>query len=151
MERPSIYRLGSFSAGHLPMNPAMFNTMTVTTMTIRYPNGDVYIGQVDETSVPHGEGEYTWNDGSRYVGMWRMGFKEGFGVYEDLSGYRYRGDWRRSEKTGFGKESGVTLDDREYEYEGGFLRNQRHGTGIKNGSIRVKYRFGKRDDDCVIM
>ena len=80
-----------------------------------------------------------------------MGFKEGFGVYEDLSGYRYRGDWRRSEKTGFGKESGVTLDDREYEYEGGFLRNQRHGTGIKNGSIRVKYRFGKRDDDCVIM
>jgi MORN repeat len=80
-----------------------------------------------------------------------MGYKEGFGVYEDLSGYRYRGDWRRSEKWGFGVESGITLDGREYVYEGGFLRNQRHGIGTKNGFIKVKYKYGRRDDDCVIM
>jgi hypothetical protein len=128
----------------------MINAVGIST-TIRYPNGDVYIGQVDETGVPHGEGEYTWADGSRYVGSWRFGFKEGFGVYEDLSGYRYRGEWRRSEKWGFGTESGETLDGREYVYEGGFMGNQRHGYGTKNGDIRVRYRNGKRDDNCAIM
>jgi hypothetical protein len=149
--RPPIHRLRSYSTGHLPLSEPIVNQVTLLRTTIRYPNGDEYIGQVDETGVPHGEGEYTWADGSRYVGTWRYGFKEGFGVYEELSGYRYRGEWRRSEKCGFGTESGMTLDGREYVYEGGFLHNQRHGLGTKNGFIKVKYRYGKRDDDCVIM
>jgi hypothetical protein len=92
--RPPIHRLRSYSTGHLPLNAPIVNQVTLVTTTIRYPNGDVYIGQVDETGVPHGEGEYTWADGSRYVGTWRMGFKEGFGVYEALTGYRYwDGKW----------------------------------------------------------
>jgi hypothetical protein len=148
--RPPLHRLGSFSTGHLPLNTPIV-TSTIVNTTIRYDNGDIYIGQVDETGIPHGEGEYTWEDGSRYRGSWRFGFKEGFGVYEDLRGYKYRGEWRRSEKTGFGTESGITLDGRAYSYEGGFLRNQRHGYGTKNGFIKVKYRYGKRDDDCLIM
>jgi MORN repeat len=56
------------------------------TTRIRYPNGDAYVGQVDEAGVPHGQGTYNWVDGSRYVGMWAFGFKEGFGVYEDMRG-----------------------------------------------------------------
>jgi hypothetical protein len=148
--RPQIHRLRSFSTGHLPLNAPIINAVGVTT-TINYPNGDLYVGQVDQTGVPHGQGTYTWADGSRYVGTWAYGFKEGYGVYEDLEGYIYRGEWRRSEKCGFGAESGVTLDGRDYIYEGGFLRNQRHGIGTKNGNIKVRYRFGKRDDNCVIM
>ena len=72
-------------------------------------------------------------------------------MYEDLSGYKYRGEWRRSEKWGFGVESGTTLDGREYVYEGGFMNNQRHGLGTKNGDIRVRYKHGKRDDNCIVM
>jgi hypothetical protein len=126
------------------MNPVGFK------QTIRYETGDIYVGQVDETGTPNGEGEYTWADGSRYRGTWVAGFKDGFGFYENNEGYRYEGGWRRSEKSGFGTESGYNYDGRRYVYEGGFLQNQRHGNGWKNG-YKVRYRFGKRDDDCVIM
>lgn len=150
--RPQIHRLQSFSTGHLPMVQQMpMMPQPGMTQTIRYPNGDIYIGQIDETGVPHGQGTYTWADGSRYVGTWMFGYKEGFGVYEDLTGYSYRGEWRRSEKSGFGTERGETMDGRDYVYEGGFLHNQRHGYGTKNGEIKVKYKFGKRDDNCIVM
>jgi hypothetical protein len=145
-----MYRQPSFSTGHLPLMGGGFSEV-LTTTTITYPNGDFYVGQVNEMGVPHGEGTYTWEDGSVYKGTWLMGFKEGFGIYETLEGYRYRGEWRRSEKWGFGVESGETLDQRSFVYEGGFMRNQRHGLGTKNGSIQVKYKHGRRDDDCIIM
>jgi len=149
--RPSFTRMRSFSTGHLPM-VGPDTIVNVTRTTIQYPNGDYYVGQVDvATGVPHGEGEYTWADGSTYKGSWRMGFKEGYGVYEEEDGYEYRGTWKRSEKSGFGVEKGMTLDGRNYSYEGGFLKNQRHGIGTKNGYIKVKYKHGKRDDDCIIM
>jgi hypothetical protein len=146
--RPRGERLRSYSAGHLPMRGNM-NPMGSST-TIRFETGDIYIGQVDETGTPHGEGVYTWADGSRYTGTWVAGFKDGFGVYEDNIGYRYEGGWRHSEKSGFGTESGFNYDGKKYVYEGGFLNNQRHGVGWKNG-YKVKYKFGKRDDDCIIM
>ena len=29
----------------------------------------------------HGYGEYSWNDGRRYIGFYNMDKKEGFGIY----------------------------------------------------------------------
>jgi len=150
--RPGFTRLPSCSTGHLPMVGSDDIIVNVTTTTMQYPNGDYYVGQVDVvTGLPHGEGKYTWAAGSMYKGSWRMGFKEGYGVYEEEDGYEYRGGWKKSEKCGFGVEKGTTLDGRTYSHEGGFSRNQRHGVGTKNGYIRVKYKHGKRDDDCIIM
>jgi len=51
---------------------------------------DLYTGQFRE-GLPHGNGTYTWSDGTYYEGTWRYGLKDGKGklVYKDstLSGY----------------------------------------------------------------
>ena len=43
------------------------------------PDGSYYEGQF-EGGLPGGRGEFRWNDGVRYVGMWRNGVQEGEGV-----------------------------------------------------------------------
>ena len=45
----------------------------------------------------HGQGTYTWPDGSRYVGQWFDGYKEGPGTIYRASGKSQSGYWHNDE------------------------------------------------------
>lgn len=73
--------------------------------TIRYRDLSQYYGDFTEHGrTPHGEGEYTRNDGEpQYVGNWAHGYFHGTG--------KYYWEWRDS-------------------WEGNFVRGQMHGKGV---------------------
>jgi len=39
----------------------------------------------------HGEGEYRWKDGRKYIGSYYEDNKDGFGIYHWLDGRRFEG------------------------------------------------------------
>ena len=43
------------------------------------PDGSFFEGHY-EGGVPNGRGEFHWNDGVIYVGMWRGGLQDGEGI-----------------------------------------------------------------------
>ena len=49
----------------------------VNDVTIEYENGtykgEASLGRIVWNGVPHGQGTYTWSDGSKYVGEWKDG------------------------------------------------------------------------------
>lgn len=52
--------------------------------SIRYPNGDIYRGQLEQ-GEPFGYGSFTSKNGDVYEGEWRAGLKHGFGRYVSQS------------------------------------------------------------------
>src|SRR5438477_1185515 len=60
--------------------------------TERFPNGDVYVGQM-AGGMREGQGSYTWSDGRRYVGSFRAGVEEGQGSYTYPNGEKYEGQF----------------------------------------------------------
>jgi len=58
----------------------LISAYTVEAKTIKYPNGDVYKGNV-ENNQPHGEGVMTYANGNTYTGNWDNGKRSGKGVY----------------------------------------------------------------------
>ena len=88
--------------------------------TLSLPNGDVYSGEFVE-GKRDGEGECKYNNGERYVGMWRNEYalrlmkavissyftscsiKEGRGVYFFNDGRRYEGSFVGGEVRGQGE------------------------------------------------
>ena len=92
--------------------------------TIRYSNGDVYVGDV-VNDLPNGSGTYTlpsgqtyhgdfadgyfngqgvykWDDGSWYAGNFTKDLFEGKGIYHWSTGEFYAGDFTQDERTGMG-------------------------------------------------
>lgn len=64
--------------------------------TIKYPNKDIYYGQVDEKLYKHGEGYFFLNDGSKYVGNFKRGSITGIGCYYNSKGeLEAKGLWRK--------------------------------------------------------
>jgi len=58
----------------------LISAYTVEAKTIKYPNGDIYKGKVEE-KLPEGLGTMTYADGSTYTGFWHKGKREGEGKY----------------------------------------------------------------------
>ena len=58
----------------------------------------------------HGYGEYSWNDGRKYIGFYNMDKKEGFGIYIWNDTRAYIGFWKDGKQHGVGKyvNNGVT-------------------------------------------
>ena len=52
--------------------------------SIRYPNGDIYRGQLEQ-GEPFGYGDFTSKNGDVYEGEWRAGLKHGFGRFVSQS------------------------------------------------------------------
>lgn len=48
--------------------------------TIKYSNGDMYVGALSE-GLKSGEGTYTWANGAHYVGNWQNDMMNGTGTY----------------------------------------------------------------------
>ena len=65
----------------MPEAPAAAEPVVVAgTKVIEQDDGGRYEGEVNEAGQPHGQGVYTWPDGSRYVGEWRDGKMQGQGA-----------------------------------------------------------------------
>ena len=72
------------------------------TGTIRYPNGNVYTGQLKD-GKPHGQGTNRWLNGDRYTGRWRNGLEHGRGTYVSTrTGISYKGPFRNGVPNGAG-------------------------------------------------
>jgi len=69
--------------------------------TERFPNGDVYVGQM-AGGLREGQGSYAWADGRRYVGGFRAGLEDGQGTYTYPNGEKYEGQFQANRRTGQG-------------------------------------------------
>ncbi len=70
--------------------------------TMRFPNGDEYVGEVRE-GLPEGEGTYRFAaSGDAYRGKFRKGVPQGRGAYIFAGGDRYEGQFRNGMRHGKG-------------------------------------------------
>lgn len=112
---------------------------------IRFDNGDVYNGQVNQDGQPHGRGVMDYNLNGYYAtyeGMWENGERSGKGHYDKFSkgggarhSYDYDGEWLHDLQHGKGVETisdecGVHLSTVREVYKGGFKEGKRHGHGV---------------------
>ena len=127
--------------------------------TVEYPDG-TYEGNF-LNGLRHGEGTFTWRNGSFYSGDWKDDHKHGYGkdvlfidgkfdseytgefyknqlhghgLYKWAGGETYDGDYENGSMTGLGT---YTLPDGE-KYIGEFKNGKRHGTGTyyyPNGDV----------------
>ncbi len=129
---------------------------------IKYPNGDVYDGEVVngkrdghgelktsnftytgsfQCGLIDGEGIMIWNTfkengieviGKRYKGSFRKGKKEGYGTLTDGKGVKYEGLWEDDKYHGKGK---LSTDDGKELQEGIFVNGKLH---CDQGKIRFR-------------
>ena len=77
---------------------------------IHFSDGKLFQGQI-LNGIPHGYGEFIWNNNNRYVGNYIKGKKEGFGIYimniennnklkKDI--VTYFGFWKNGKQDGYG-------------------------------------------------
>ena len=119
--------------------------MTNNPTTLRFPNGDVYKGEVNADGKPHGHGtmDYKLNGYyATYKGEWENGQRSGKGEYERFSrgggarySYNYKGQWKANQPDGQGveedsREMGVHLSTVTETYIGTFKAGKRHGHGV---------------------
>lgn len=51
----------------------------------------------------HGQGEFKWKDGRRYVGEYHNDKKEGYGEFYWPTGKCYKGQWKDGKQNGNGE------------------------------------------------
>ncbi len=64
----------------------MSYTPNMTLKFETYDNGDRYEGEFNNEGLRHGYGTYYWADGSKFVGNWKNGKKQGNGEYYNERG-----------------------------------------------------------------
>ncbi|KAJ1405392.1 Phosphatidylinositol-4-phosphate 5-kinase, core [Sesbania bispinosa] len=99
-----------------------------------FSNGDVFIGKI-KGILPHGNGKYTWSDGTVYEGEWVDGKMSGKGLITWSSGAKYEGEFSGSYLHGYGTLTGSNGS----VYTGGWRMGARHGIGQKVYSISSIY------------
>ena len=70
--------------------------------TFEYPNGDVYIGEM-ENCLRVGMGRCTYENGNSYEGKWINDMFHGQGAMEWSNGSKYEGEWFEDNRHGAGK------------------------------------------------
>jgi hypothetical protein len=83
-------------------NSSRFDISKRKRLKIWYDEFQWYDGEVNETFIPDGYGEYHYPNGDIYEGNFNKGVKNGKGEYKYIDGSHYRGQWRRDIKHGFG-------------------------------------------------
>ena len=108
---------------------------------------DEYFGDVNKLNQPHGKGVKQYSDGSIYAGGWEDGLRHTnhIGIFSRVDGYEYEGTWLSDMRHG----SGIVKYPDNSTYRGEFARDLEHGHGVihyTNGtSFDGRFRFGKRD------
>ncbi len=91
--------------------------------TQRPDSTGVYVGAKDSLFVPHGHGEYFYNDGSFFEGQWEAGKRDGFGFYISYPGGIHTGEWRNDKFVGermlYSSERIYGIDISKYQHKKG--------------------------------
>ena len=89
-----------------------------------YTNGDVYVGDLQQSTRHGGNGTYTWYDTQNtYRGSWQHNVRHGFGIFTF-------GSTTSTSTTGSTDSSRTIHSNANNYYEGEFRNGQRHGYGI---------------------
>lgn len=112
-------------------------------------DGSTYTGPLSR-NLPHGsDGVCIYGDGSKYVGQWRHGLRNGVGTYTTAKQEEYVGKWVADQRCGKGVWKsmltgetydglwenhvphgyGVRVYSDKNQYTGDFVNGQRHGVG----------------------
>ena len=92
---------------------------------MKFASGESYKGDFIE-DIMDGHGEYVWGDGTRYIGPFKNGNREGTGgKYEHSRGSCYTGDVLNNKFCGTGK---AVMEDGS-SYDGKWKDGQYHGQG----------------------
>ena len=117
----------------------------LTKKTIRFDNGDIYEGEVNEDGRPCGNGIYTWPDGERYEGEWKDGERNGQGTQLLPDGRRYEGEWKDDARNG----QGIFTWPDGGRYEGELKDGRPCGNGIytwpDGGRYEGEWKDGERN------
>jgi len=100
-----------------------------------YEKGERYEGQMIK-GLKHGQGIYTWQDGTVYLGNWHNDLEHGYGEKLFANGDVYRGYWKNG---AFDAQGSYTWKDGEI-YEGQWQDGFEHGFGTRTFSNGVKTR-----------
>ena len=125
--------------------------------TMRWANGDVYVGEFYQGSR-QGTGTLNFADGSEYVGDWWNNFMHGSGTRRFVNGDVYVGDYRYSRREGSGRfyfsngdlYYGSWKDDRmegfgRYYYHSGQRFEGYFKEGRRNGKGKLQRTDGSLD------
>jgi len=110
---------------------AMLNQYKV----IEHPNDEKYCGQIHK-GKKHGQGIYTWQDGTVYRGFWHNDLEYGYGEKIFANGDIYRGYW----KDGVFNYKGMYKWKNGESYNGEWEDGYEHGYGVKTSTNGVKVR-----------
>ena len=84
-----------------------------------------YVGK-SKNGEQHGQGTYTYADGSKYVGKWKNGKQHGQGTGTSSDGLKYVGKWKNGKEHGQGTR---TFPDGR-KYVGKWKNGKEHGGNI---------------------
>ncbi len=127
----------------------VYDTMSLSYLSIddvglkRQDIGSIsYVGGIVD-GKRHGFGELTFSNGSKYIGEFKDGKKEGRGTYVTKR-EMYVGEWKNDAKNGYG----VQYESDGSRYEGIFMHDKTNGRGVftyKDGT----YEIAKYHNDCL--
>ena len=60
----------------------------------------MYVGQIDEQNLPHGEGFLLLTDGSQHYGQFKKGRADGTGILQMPNGTVVKGEWEDNRRCG---------------------------------------------------
>jgi MORN repeat len=98
---PSTTAAGN-SSSLVGLSPT-FNASQFTPTRVASVGGDgIYTGETNKDGKNHGRGEYRWNNGEVYSGMWSDDQRHGHGQHTFPSGETYVGEYENDERSGMG-------------------------------------------------
>jgi hypothetical protein len=92
--------------------------------TFTWADGTKYVGQYKDDKR-HGQGTYTFADGRKYVGQYKDGKKHGEGTFTWADGDKYIGEFKDNKANGQGTFTFASGN----KYVGEFKDGKRHGKG----------------------
>ena len=103
-----------------------------------WTDGSTYVGEFRD-GRPHGFGTYTWPDGDKYTGFWVAGKRHGLGFHSRLNGFVYIGNFVDNMPHG----EGSSVDARGNSYSGTWEAGFQNGEGFIRGGKEGIMFFGK--------
>jgi hypothetical protein len=111
--------------------------------TKTFPDGTKYVGDF-KYGVREGYGTYTYSDGGSYTGEWKDNMRHGKGTDTFANGLKYEGEWENDMRNGQGTLFMPDLGT----YTGGWKDGQRSGQGIHTLVDGGKYEGGWKEGVC---
>ena len=105
--------------------------------TVDFPDGTRYSGQWTDGKM-NGRGVLRWPSGDHYEGAWVNGLQQGQGTFAASDGSMYFGGWKNGQMEGLGVFKPAPPASMVY------LRSYENGIVIKETSLRVEAKEGKR-------